>query len=189
MDFPSLSAVRARSKLLAARYPVSASPPTDDGLEALIEDASGVISALTGRLIGPVGGDGPFGCPLEDVPLPFTGLMTRMIVVRAERIEAADLPADARAKFLQSSSSNLASFGAGPYSESYFNPTTIINLKALDRDPDVAESLWALATECARDGWFRLWNPTAPFPPAAAVQSFGWFPEGQSGGIPELGGY
>lgn len=167
--------IRGRSPLLAERFPDGSG---DEGLAALVLEASSVVSMLTGRMIG-VTGEGPWGCPLEEVPLPLQPLAVRAVRLRAERMDLLEMNPALLIARAEQVLGGLASFSAGPYSESYFPPgQTVQTLQALDPDPEHAAELWSLATECVREGWLRLWYPgmAGIFEPTSTNQEFDWFP-------------
>lgn len=183
MDAPTLVAVRARSALFRERLPVSVA--NDAILSVQVGDAAGQVSMLTGRAIG-VTGAGPFGCTLDEVPAGLTGLASRVVTLVAERLYVTETSRTAEMieSELVSASDNLASFSAGPYSEAYFAPGQVVEMKRLDPDPERAGLLWALATDCVRLGWTRLWFPdsiAAQPSPVSALVELNWFPEGSSG--------
>lgn len=190
MEVPTLTAVRARSALFRERLP--ASELNDELLRVAVEDGAGLVSMLTGRAIGATG-EGPFGCVLEEVPVGLRAFASRLVTLMAERLYVLERARTAESieSEITSESGNLSSFTAGAYSESYFGPGQIVELKRLDVDPERASQLWALATDCVRKGWQRLWDPSsiaALAAPASALAEPNWFPEG-GGGRPYLGGW
>jgi len=175
MDVPGIDDIRTRSTVLSTKFP---SPAGDDGLTALVREASAVVAMLTGRAIGATG-EGPFGCPLEEVPAALVPVATRAIRLRAERMDLLESNATLLIERAERTLGGLASFTAGPYSESYFKPgDTIQTLQALDSDPEMAADLWSLATECVREGWMRLWHPEliGALEPASVTQEINWMP-------------
>lgn len=159
---------------MTAAFP---SPSGNAGLTGLIAEAAAVISMLTGRAIG-ITGEGPFGCLLEEVPAPLQPLAIRAVRHRAEQMDLLEGNAALIIARAERALGGLASFSAGPYSESYFAPgSSTVTTQALDADPEVAAELWGLATECVREGWMRLWHPelVGAFSPASAIQEFDWF--------------
>lgn len=173
MDVPGIDVLRARSAVLSGSFPAGAG---DDGLTALATEASAIVSMLTGRAIG-VTGEGPFGCQLEEVPPALQPLAVRAIRMRAEQMDLLETNAVLLRARAEQRVSGLASFSAGAYSESYFPPgQTVELLRALDPDPELAAELWALSTECVREGWMRVWHPEliGALEPASAYQEMGW---------------
>lgn len=141
----------------------------------LVDDAAGAVMGLTGRAIGvEPGGEGPFGCVLVEVPVALTALALRILTTFVERFHVANPSAAERLRIIKRQQAGLASFSAGPYSESYFSPGDAVTNQSLDADPMIHRDLWGLATECVRLYWQRLWDPSLPLPPASAVMSFDW---------------
>lgn len=145
------------------RFP-SGDPERTERLELILTDDAPVISALTGRKIG------PDDTPGEEVPDWLRPVALRVFALRAERIA---LGGTIKARTSAAGSTRLRSFTAGPYSESYFGPGEAAEWRVLDPDPATHELLWTLATEAMRRHWLRLWG-TLEEEPAAAVQAFDW---------------
>jgi hypothetical protein len=168
VDTPTAAEVRARSALLRVRYPPPVAPATDEpaDLLAVIEDASAVVGALTGRLIAPL----EVG---EEVPPGKTHLAVRAVARMAELMDtegAADF-ADVSAR-----GRRLRSFSAGPYSEAYFSPDELVPRRGqqgrpqFSPDPTLDRLLWALATQDAIDLLIALASGIQP--PAGLVTEF-----------------
>lgn len=171
--------------MLTEGYP---SPGGDDGLTLLLSASAAGFMVLTGRVVGDdalVGQPGPFGCSLEALPVMFEPLALRAMTVFAERLSVmsdAEFTSDA----ISNTHGGLASISAGPWSESYFAPGSTVERKSLDEDPVIAGMLWAMATDCVRAAWERLWNPELAglYPPARATSVTDWFPESGAGPWP-----
>jgi hypothetical protein len=110
VDFPTLPQVRLRSDLLTELYP---DPVGNNKLTVLIEDASALVSSGTGRIIG-AAGTGPFGCPLEEVPVNQAPVVYRAVTRKAEQMALNNTSAARKAE-LKRLQGGLASFSAGPY--------------------------------------------------------------------------
>lgn len=160
MDAPTPDEVRARSALLTQRFPDGA--VGDAALSGRIEVMVPVLSDLTGRSLAE-----DLGVPGVSVPAYLEPTAEQAVALKLERGSAT---AKDRKKAINTL--NLRSFSAGPYSESYFGPGEAAEIKKLDPDPEIAELLWALATEDKRAYWLAIWGETVV--PGAAVQSFDW---------------
>lgn len=163
--WPTPPEVRAVSPLLQQRYPTDG----DSDLVSVTYLAGALVASLTGRAVGAT------GTPGETVPD-----WLRPVAVQAVAMEAENLGTlgTARARAAAARRGNLRSISAGPWSESYFSPAEIARAGVLDSNPLLHQLLWALATDATREYWLGLWGQG--FAPAAAVQSFDWFPEGLS---------
>jgi hypothetical protein len=157
VNTPTPAEIRARSELVALRFPDTA--PGNEALTALAEVIGPLISELTGRAIG----DAP-GVEVPDYLVPVAEMAFAL------KVEHHPTVAKDRRKAL--TVLNLRSFSAGPYSESYFGPGEAAQIKRLDPDPELHEVLWALATPEKRAYWLLLWNEQVA--PAAGVQTFAW---------------
>lgn len=168
MVAPTVDEVQARSAFLAGR--------ADAELAPLVSEAAGLVSALTGRDIGVVaagGGDSPTGCGWEDVPGWLVPVAQRAVTYLVESL----LRSTSEAAASHRGDRLLASFSAGPYSESYFAPDVAAKAQTLHPDPAVAAVLWALATECVRRYWLAIWGVIGPPAAGIAVQTvprMGW---------------
>lgn len=169
MDAPTVDQLQARSAFLADRV--------DAELTPLAEEGAALVSSLTGRDIGVSalgGGDSPTGCPWEDVPGWLRPSAERAVAFMVESL----IGVTSATRAAKRGDRQLASFSAGPYSESYFSPEQVSKSQTLHPDPMVHQVLWSIATECARQYWLRLWGvETAVAPAAVAVQTvprIGW---------------
>lgn len=156
MDTPTPDQIRARSALVAQRFP---SPGGNAELTATAEVIGPIIADLTGRAIS--------GAPGEEVPDYLVPVAERAFALKIERT-----PTTVKDRKKLLASLNLRSFSAGPYSESYFGPGEAAQIKQLDPDAETHQVLWALATEAKRAYWLLLWGDQVA--PAAGVQSFNW---------------
>lgn len=163
MQTPTPDEARARSELLARRFPDDEGGPLDEKLALILGDDAPVVSSLTGRIIGPA------GTPGVEVPDWLRPVAQRAMAMRAERHAVTGAE---RARRGAIGALRLRSFSAGPYSESYFGPGEAANARVLDPDPAIHELLWALATEEMRAYWLGLW--TGAHPPAAGTTEFRW---------------
>jgi hypothetical protein len=175
VDTPTADEIRARSKLLRARYPDPGAEAESGDLVAVIEDAAAVVAALTGRLIAPM----TVG---EEVPAGLVHIAVRAVARAAELMDtesAADF-ADVAAR-----GRRLRGFTAGPYSEQYFAPGDLIVTRGarpqFSPDPTLDRLLWALATQDAIDELIALASGVQP--PAGMATGFdfrksggGYFP-------------
>lgn len=163
MVAPTVDELQSRSVFLAGR--------DDAELVPLAEEGAALVSVLTGRDIGVValgGGDSPTGCGWEEVPPFLRPTAQRAVAYLVESLLAADTVKAGKTR----GSRQLASFSAGPYSESYFSPELAAKSQTLHPDPMVHSVLWSLATECVRSYWLRVWGVDEGLPAAAvAVQT------------------
>lgn len=169
---PTLSEMRARSKLLTRRYP---SPAGDAGLQALLFDALPLVSNLTGRNIGitgegserellnellespltegswdswlELGGGENFLSRLSPVPGRLIAVAKRAVTLKVERLAVGG---SVRERVQAANASTIRSFTAGPYSEAHVNMGELRQKMMLDPDPALDEALRLLMTE---DGW------------------------------------
>jgi hypothetical protein len=149
VDAPTVADVTARSAFLAGRDASS--------LESLVQVAAGLVASLTGRDIGVTaagGGDNPMGCDWQDVPAWLVPVAEQAVALMTESLVSGTSATAGKTR----GSRQLASFTAGPYSESYFSPEVAARSQALHPDPTTAGLLWSLATECAREWWWRMWG-------------------------------
>lgn len=161
MDRPTITEVRARSKLLTARYPEG---DGDEGLTALVETASDLVSAITGRDIGVDAG--------EDVPTNLVGVAKRAVALKAESVEVLDA-ADVAEE--EARGRRLRSIAAGPWSESYFGPGELAGKRGearprLDPRDALDEALWLLLTDARREAIMEEF--AGQYAPAGAITGF-----------------
>lgn len=170
MNAPTVDDVQSISAYLAGM--------DDAVLTSLVPLAAGMVASLTSRDIGVIaagGGENSMGCEFEDVPAWMVPLANMAVAMMVEGLVGSTSvqSATSRGKRL------LASFTAGPYSETYFSPDVISKSKTLAPDPTLAALLWSLATPCAQAYWNRLWGVlTAEAPAGLAVQTvprIGWW--------------
>lgn len=168
MVAPTVADVKLLSAYLAGR---------SEDLTPLVAEAAGLVSALTSRDIGVIaagGGENPLGCEWSDVPAWQVPVAKRAVAMMVESLLGSTLAAASKRR----GDRLLASFSAGPYSESYFAPDVAAKAQTLHPDPAFAAILWSLATECARLYWMRMWGIPAGTPPVGiAVQTvprMGW---------------
>lgn len=152
--------VRERSDYLSTKFP---DPAGNAELEEWIAVVDGLLSKMTGRAIGTTEG--------EEVPTSLLALARRAVVLKIEQL-VTSLGGRFAERSSKIGSGNLASFSAGAYAESYFGPEAASKAGMLDPDPVIADILWALATEDARDEWIAKWSGIER--PAAMVQAFEW---------------
>lgn len=170
MDAPTVDAVQSLSAYLAEM---------DDGtLTAIVPLAAGIVASLTSRDIGVTaagGGANSMGCDFEDVPAWMVPLVNMAVAMMAEVLVGTTSATIAKSR----GNRLLASFTAGPYSETYFSPDVISKSKTLAPDATLASLLWSIATPCAQAYWNRLWGVlTAEAPAGVAVQTvprIGWW--------------
>lgn len=165
---PTIDELQAISPFLTGR--------ADAELEALANEAAAIIASLTARDVGVGAGETSFGCPFEDVPAWLEPVALRAMASMME-ITVNVTAAAARAK---AGSKELASFSAGPYSESYFSPEVAAKAMRLHPDQLVNDSLMALLTACARAYWLRVWGVEGAEVGAGAAQQFDY--RGRPGG-------
>jgi hypothetical protein len=161
VETPSAEDVRKRSELLRDEFPEGAG---DEALKLLLDDDAPVISALTGRKIGPP------DTPGEEVPNWLRPTAIRAFAMRAER---GALQGSAEERESAIGDANIRSETYGPISLSYFGPGEASSAKVLDPDPAVHELLWALATDRMKDYWLVLWGQKTPGPWMNVVE-FDW---------------
>lgn len=164
MDTPTPAQVRARSALLAERYP-EPDPPADESATfvAAIEDSAAVVGSLTGRLIEPL-------TEGEEVPQGLVGIAVR---ATARMAELMDSEGSADAADSTARGERLRGFSAGPYSEQYFAPGDLVlkdGRPQFSPDPTLDRLLWALATELAIEELLALVR--GQHAPAGAVSEF-----------------
>jgi hypothetical protein len=99
-------------------------------------------------------GPNPLGCEWEDVPGYQQPLAKRAVAMMVESLVGGTSSTTATTR----GDRLLASFSAGPYSESYFSPEQVAKSQTLHPDPTLASILWSLASECARRYWMRMWG-------------------------------
>lgn len=165
------AAIRVRSPLLRQRYPVGGADEGD--LLAVIEDASAVVGATTGRKIAPLETG-------EEIPRGLRGVAVRAVARMAELM---DSESAADAADAESRGRRLRGFTAGPYSETYFSPGDLIvknGRPQMSPDPQLDRLLWALATEDARDEWLAV--AAGVQRAAASVSEFDYRRMGRRGG-------
>lgn len=162
MDRPTVAQVKARSEFLT--------PRTDEAVGVLLDEAIGVVASLTGRNVGlgDAPGDSPTGCEWEDVPTWMVPVALRAVTLQTEAMAGVSATKVAKSR----GGRLLASFTAGPYSESYFAPDAAAKAKALSPDPTISDILWSLATECVRAYWLRIWGIVTAQPAAGAPMCF-----------------
>jgi hypothetical protein len=161
VDAPTVEEVRERSDYLATKFP---DPAGDAELTEWIAAVDGLLSEMTGRSIGPEATG-------EDVPTFLVALAKRAIILKIEQL-ITSLGGSFAERRTRIGEGRLASFSAGAYSESYFNPEAASKAGMLDPDPAIADILWALTTEEKRAEWIAKWQGIES--PAAMVQSFDW---------------
>lgn len=174
MELPTATEVRTRSELLTDAFPPGADP---DPLEPVIADAGALVSALTWRLIP--NDATPDGASGEDVTPGLEPIAVRAVTLKAEQLA---VRSSSRARKKAITDGRLQSFTAGPYSESYFGPGEAQKAKMLDPDAALAEVLWDLATQAARDYWIAEW--TGVRQPASAVVAYDYSRRPGSGNVP-----
>jgi len=188
---PTLDEMRARSKLLTARYP---SPAGDAALQALLFDALPLLSNLTGRNIGitgegserelleellnepltegwswepwslAAGGGEEFLNRLVAVPGRLITVAKRAVTLKCERLA---IGGHVRARIEAHNTGLLKSMSAGPYSESRMTVGEVRQKMMLDPDPQLDECLRLLLTE---DAWgVFLYQTTGQQLPGAAL--------------------
>jgi hypothetical protein len=168
MDRPTVDQLQAISPFLLER--------ADADLEPLANEAAAIASMLTARIIGPVSGETSFGCPFEEVPEWLQPVATRAVASMMEvAVNSVSLASRTKA-----GSKELASFTAGPYSESYFSPEIAAKAMRLHPDQLVNDSLMALLTACARAYWLRVWGVEEAGVGAGAAMQFDY--RGRPGG-------
>lgn len=168
---PTLDEMRARSKLLAKRYP---QPAGDAALQALLFDALPLISNITGRNIG-ITGEGSerellaellneplsegaswepwqalgenFLTRLAPVPGRLIAVAKRAVTLKCERLATGG---QVRARIEAHNTGLLRSMTAGPYSESRLTVGEIRQKMMMDPDPQLDEVLRLLMTD---DAW------------------------------------
>jgi hypothetical protein len=174
---PDVDMVRSGSSILTDAFP---SPAGDADLQLRMIEAAAYVSSVTARAIFfPSGGETAFGCSYEDVPPELQPLALRAIRMA---LEIESVAAESRADVIEQREGGLASFSAGPYSESYFQPGSSSSQGlspelAMNGDPALSRALWGLLTPCARTYWLNTLDPTRPQAPAASLESYDWFPE------------
>lgn len=170
---PTLDEMRARSKLLAKRFP---HPAGDVALQALQFDALALVSNLTGRNIGitgegserelleellneplsegwswepwqELGGGENFLPRLSPVPGRLMAVAKRAVTLKCERLSVGG---SVRERVQAANASIIRSFTAGPYSEAHVTVGELRQKMMLDPDPALDEALRLLITE---DGW------------------------------------
>lgn len=190
---PTLSEMRARSKLLANRYP---SPSGNAALLALMLDALPLLSRLTGRNIGVVSeaggksemerlveeelsqgdiwegwnfsGEGLAGEEwlrrLMPVPASLVQVSKRAVTLKCERLSVGG---SVRSRIEAHNTGLLRTMSAGPYSEGRMTVGDVRKLMMFDPDPQLDECLRLLITE---DAWgVFLYMTTGQQIPAAAL--------------------
>jgi hypothetical protein len=188
---PTLDEMRARSKLLLARYP---SPAGNTALQALLFDALPLISNLTGRNIGMVGEGSEKELLNELLNEPLTEgwswepwalagggreeWLTRLVAVSGRLIAVAKravtlkcerlaVGGQVRARIEAHNTGLLRSMTAGPYSEARMTVGEVRQKMMLDPDPQLDECLRLLMTE---DAWgIFLYMTTGQQLPGAAL--------------------
>lgn len=183
---PTLYEMRARSMLLASRYPA---PGGDAALQMLRDDACALVSNLTGRDIGVSGQSLPgnaivcsegfgwdawsrIGCGdwlarLQSVPGRLVQIAKRAITLKCERLSVGSCVRD---RVNAANTSLIKSFSAGSYSQTSQTVGDIRKSMMLDPDPALDEALRQLITE---DGWaIWLYLATGQEIPAAMASSF-----------------
>jgi hypothetical protein len=160
---PSPGAVRSGSAWLTARFPDSVDE-NDEKVRQAVNEATALVTSLTGRDLSGALGRSADGADLDLLAMRAVRLMTELMLggEGTEKARGGALGSSAR----------LSSFTAGPYSESYFNPSQAVVEKRLSPDPALHDVLWALATDAKRSEWLALWGQaTAPF---SGVRAFSY---------------
>lgn len=171
MPLIEVPVIRARSAMLAARYP-AADPydPDADALAPFVQVAEQLVSSFTGRDVD-VGVGEPVPAEMTAVAVLAVQLMTEQIVVSGG--------GDVRASEAAAGGQRLRSISAGPWSESYFAPgeLTLKNgVAVITGNMLLDQVLWSLMTQDKRDEWFAL--ATGVQPPAAIVSGFDYRRQG-----------
>ena len=162
MDAPTPDQLRARSDLLATRYPhpEPLPDPYTDALATWAQDASALVASLTCRDIGTNTG--------EEVPDHLIGLAIRAVALKAEQlVMGGGSSKEARRRAQRA---GVRSMSAGPLSVTWGAAEDAMKAKQLDPDPAIHEVLWALATDECRAAWLALWEGEVE--PAAGVMAW-----------------
>jgi hypothetical protein len=172
VDTPTPDQLRADSDLLTDKLPDDNGGPHDLKLAARAELAAAVVASITGRQIDPIE---------EGVEVP-PGMVSLAIHAVARMVERRIIQGAAQLAENTASGRLLRSFSAGPYSESYFAPGELTSKNGrpqMDGDPDLDDTLWALATDDARDEWIA-WA-TGVQAPAGVISAFNYNRRGNAG--------
>lgn len=172
---PSPSDIRNASPLLRLKFPL---PPTNaaaiNDLKTLVYQAIAQVQSMTWRMIDPtLGCAAPEDYVCELVPDALVPIALEAITRMAERIYVTTTPAMATQL---ATGRRLRGFSAGPYSEQYFAPGEFARRGAsqgrppMDTDDTLDTTLWALATEDARD--YFVWRSTGIAPPVGIATSW-----------------
>lgn len=168
---PTADDVYAESKLPWRRlgYPDATS------IEHLILDAVGYVTWITGRYFSdfgyPQGIDGAE--PIAAEPVLTRGLR-RAVRMRAEQLAKQDQPG-----YIDTATDDLiASFSAGPYSESRRDPTRRGEQRILNMWPGLNDLLWQLMTEERFEYWRLILGMANA--PAFSVEEVDWSLVGKS---------
>lgn len=165
MEAPTVKEVRERSDFLTTKFP---DPAGDPELTDWVEVVAGLLSEMTGRIIGA-------DATGEEIPTSLVALAKRAVVMKIEAL-VTSLGGTFAERRGSIQGGKLASFSAGAYAESYFGPEAAAQAGRLDPDQAINDILWALTTEEKRAEWLAQWRGIEK--PAAMAQSFEW---GQSG--------
>lgn len=170
---PTNDQLREASDVIANRFPDEGTGAAEMKLKARAEAAAILVSSLTFRTIAPITESTVEGEVFEDVPAQLEPLAVRAVALMVNRELVLG---DAAIAEQIATGRRLRGFSAGPYSESYFAPGEFARRGAaqgrppMDPDEELDASLWALATQEARE--YFIAQATGVAAPAGTVSSF-----------------